>query len=84
METKTPASKGTPENTESTVIVVGCGTGGLAVIRSLGRRPGIRIIAASHKEDSVGFASKYVSERVTIPHAATQEEEFVEFFLSRG
>ncbi|MEM6278744.1 MAG: hypothetical protein AAF733_04650 [Verrucomicrobiota bacterium] len=69
---------------ETTVIVVGCGTGGLAVIRSLGRRPGFRIIAASHKKHSVGFFSKYAAKQVLVPNAVKQEKEFVEFFLERG
>lgn len=72
------------EPTEQTVIVVGCGTGGLAVIRALGRRPGIRIVAATHNQQSVGLASKYVSESVLIPHAATHEKEFIDFFIDRG
>jgi predicted ATP-grasp superfamily ATP-dependent carboligase len=70
--------------TTSKVIVVGCGTGGLAVIRSLGRRGGFHIVAASHREKAIGFASRHVAERVVMPHAGHDERAFIDFLMSRG
>ena len=49
----------------------------LAVIRSLGRR-GLKVIAADHRPQSIGAASKYAITSVRYPDPATSPRAFVE------
>jgi D-aspartate ligase len=70
------------QNLTETVIVMGCNTGGLAVIRSLGKR-GLNIIAMTHNRSDVGTASKYVQEVVWCPDP-DNEQQFVDFLLNNA
>jgi predicted ATP-grasp superfamily ATP-dependent carboligase len=65
-----------------TVIVMGCNTGGLAVIRSLGKR-GLYIVAMTHNRNDIGTASKYVKEVVWCPDP-DNEREFVDFLIKNA
>lgn len=64
------------------VIVIGCNVGGLAVIRSLGRR-GIDVIALSHNPADFAHTSKYVTEYAECPHPS-DEGAFIDFLLDRA
>lgn len=66
----------------SKVVILGCTQGGLAAIRSLGRR-NIPIIAVAESDVDFGIYSKYVTERVLCP-SPTDPQAFVEWLLSRG
>lgn len=62
------------------VIVMGCHTNGLGVIRSLGLK-GLQVIAISCDRMDFAQASKYVHEKVEAPHPRGEEREFIEFLL---
>lgn len=64
-----------PERT----IVAGTDWGGLAVIRSLGRR-GIPVTALAASHDEYGRTSRYVDESLIAPHPR-EEQEFVDFLI---
>lgn len=53
----------------------------LAVIRSLGRA-GLRVIAASHLDQAIGTASKYVSQVCSYSSPSKNSEKFVEDLLA--
>jgi D-aspartate ligase len=61
------------------VIALGCSTGGLAVIRALGKR-GLHVVAMSHDPKDIGLVSKYAAEAVVCPHP-NDEEAFLDFLL---
>ena len=61
---------------------MGCHVGGLAVIRSLGRMK-IPIIAMTYNSVDFADVSKYVSEKVVIPHPKN-EKEFTEFLVKNS
>jgi hypothetical protein len=61
-------------------IVIGCHVNGLGVIRSLGLK-GSQIIAMSYDGTDFGHTSKYVYERVKIPHLRIQERILLTFEL---
>jgi D-aspartate ligase len=65
------------------VIVIGCHVCGLGVIRSLGLK-GFQIIAMSYDRTDFGNASKYVYERVKIPHPRVEEKDFVDFLIKNS
>ena len=65
------------------VLVVGSHVSGLAVIRALGAK-GIDSIALSFENDDFGNVSKYLSERVAIPHPRLQEKKFIDFMIRNG
>lgn len=58
-------------------IVIGTHTMGLGVIRGLGMM-GIPVIAVYYRTDDMGFVSKYVRERVHIPHPEANQSGFIE------
>ncbi len=62
------------------VIVLGCNPGGLAVIRSLGRR-GIHVIAMTHSRSDIGTVSRYCRETVWCPHP-DDPAELADFLVS--
>jgi len=64
------------------VISLGCSTGGLAIIRALGKR-GLYVIALSHDPDDIGLTSKYANEAVVCPHPSDQDA-FLEFMLEKA
>ena len=64
------------------VIVIGCHVGGLAVIRSLGRK-NQHIIALTHNNLDFAQTSRYVAERATCPDPS-DETAFVDFLLDRA
>lgn len=61
-------------------IVIGCGIGGLGVIRSLGIE-GFNIIALYYDRTDFAQASKYVYEKTKIPNPRTEEKEFVDLLI---
>ncbi|MCB0194725.1 MAG: hypothetical protein KDJ65_22425 [Anaerolineae bacterium] len=64
------------------VIVLGCSSGGLAVIRALGKR-GLHVIALSHDPHDIGLSSKYVGEVAICPHPRNLDA-FLEFMLEKA
>lgn len=66
------------------VIIIGCGTGGLAVIRAFRSCPEVEIIAVAHTESEIGCVSRYVSEVHYCPHPGREEESFIQFLLNQG
>lgn len=64
-------------------IVIGCQVNGLGVIRSLGLK-GFQIIAMSYDGTDFGHASKYVYEKLKIPHPRIEEKEFVDFLIQNS
>ena len=64
-------------------IVIGCRVNGFGVIRSLGLK-NFQIIAMSYDKTDFGHASKYVYERVKIPHPRREEREFVNFLIKNS
>ena len=66
------------------VIVIGCGTGGLAVIRGLSAYSEIEIIALAHTLSEIGCVSRYVSELIHCPHPGREETAFIAFLMQRG
>ncbi|MBU0579646.1 MAG: ATP-grasp domain-containing protein [Candidatus Margulisbacteria bacterium] len=67
-------------NKKASVLVVGSHVSGLAVIRALGAK-GIKPVALSYEKSDFGNVSKYVSEKVTIPHPRLEEENFIDFLI---
>ena len=63
------------------VIVMGCNVGGLAVIRSMGRR-GLHIIALTHNTRDFAQYSKYVAEKEFCPDLS-DEEAFIKYLIDR-
>ncbi len=66
------------------VLVIGCNTGGLAVIRAFLDAEDVQVIALSHSRREVGLASRYVSEIVMMPHPGDDEQGFIDLLLARG
>lgn len=66
------------------VIVQGCGTAGLAVIRALGKVGGFEVIAMTHTLSEIGCASKYASEIVKMPHPGESEKAYIDFLMENG
>ena len=66
------------------VIVVGCGTGGLAIIRGLSLFKEVEIIALAHAPSEIGCFSRYVRQSFHCPHPGREEAAFIEFLLSHG
>lgn len=64
------------------VIALGCSTGGLALIRALGKR-GFHVIALSHDADDIGMVSKHADEVVVCPHPRMLAE-FRDFMIARA
>lgn len=64
-------------------IVIGCHTNGLGVIRSLALE-NFQITAMYYDERDYGRFSKYVYERVTVPHPLREEKKFVEFLVENS
>jgi len=60
-------------NKKASALVVGSHVSGLAVIRALGYK-GINPIALTYERSDFGDVSKYVSERVTIPHPRLEKK----------
>ncbi len=65
------------------VIVLGCQISGLGVIRALGRS-GVRIVAMAYDRSDIALASKYIHERVFVPHPIKQEQEFVDYLINNA
>lgn len=53
----------------------------LACIRAFGRH-GLRVLAASHSKNAIGFASKYASETVVYPDPSTSKSLFQYWLIS--
>ncbi len=68
--------------THNKVIVFGCGHGGLATIRALGKR-GIPVIAVTHDSHEFGLSSKYIDETVIGP-PPSDTSALLEFLLKRS
>jgi len=64
------------------VISLGCATGGLAIIRALGKR-GLHVIALSFDPHDMALASKYADEVVVCPHPK-EEEAFLDFMTQKA
>lgn len=64
-------------------IVIGCHVGGLGIIRSLGLKD-FQIIAMSYDATEFGHTSKYVYERVKIPHPRIEQKDFVDFLIKNS
>ncbi len=64
-------------------LVIGCHVSGLAVIRTLGEK-GIPVVAMVYDQADFGDVSRYVSERVAIPHPRLEEGRFVRFLLENA
>jgi predicted ATP-grasp superfamily ATP-dependent carboligase len=58
-------------------LVLGTHTMGLGVIRALGSK-GVPVIACYYNSDDMGYVSRYVHERVHIPHPELEEKLFIE------
>ena len=65
------------------VIVVGCYVMGLGVIRALHLR-NIPIIAMTYEKSDLAHTSKYVLEKVNIPHPSKEENKFIDFLISNS
>ncbi|UCB43625.1 MAG: hypothetical protein JSV77_02970 [Dehalococcoidales bacterium] len=61
-------------------IVFNCYVGGLAVIRSLGRR-GIPVVAVDYHRAAIGFSSRYAYKSVIAPHPGIDEDAFINFLI---
>jgi D-aspartate ligase len=77
---KEPRNIPPPDTEKTKAMVFNCYVGGLAVIRSLGRR-GIPVVAVDYSRDAIGFSSRYTYESVIAPHPETDEDGFVEFLI---
>jgi D-aspartate ligase len=64
-------------------IVFGGSVGGLAVIRSLGRR-GIPVIAVGYDGNALGFSSRYSCDTIISPDAKIDADKFLSFMLERS
>ena len=70
------------KNSIDKVIVANCKHGGLAAIRSLGRR-GLYVIAMTHSRGDFGTASKYIKEHAWCPDPAN-EDAILDYLLKNG
>jgi predicted ATP-grasp superfamily ATP-dependent carboligase len=71
-----------PDKRTRTVLVTDADRGSaLSIVRSLGRR-GWRVIAAGHDPTSIGFRSRYASERLVYPAPDRAPTEFVDAVLA--
>lgn len=64
-------------------IVIGYGVSNLGVIRSLGLK-GFQIMAMYYDKTDFSHTSKYVNERVKIPHPRIEETEFIGILLKNS
>jgi len=64
-------------------IVLSTHTMGLGVIRSLGMM-GVPIIAMYYDSRDMGFCSRYVRERIPVPHPEQQEDQFLDLLIALG
>ena len=64
------------------VLVLGCHVSGLAVIRALGVK-GIESIALTYGKTDFGDISRYVRERVVVPHPRKEETKLIDFLHSK-
>ena len=64
-------------------IVLGCHVGGLGVIRALGIN-NIYSIALTYDHFDFAFTSKYVIEKLEVPHPRREEGDFINFLLQNG
>jgi D-aspartate ligase len=65
---------------EPGAIVVGCGHGGLAAIRSLGRR-GLPVLGVSTGDDDIGLRSRFLAARASCPDPSADSSGFVDALL---
>jgi predicted ATP-grasp superfamily ATP-dependent carboligase len=65
------------------VLVVGCYVMGLAVIRALHLK-NIDTVAMYYRDNDIAHLSRYVSERVRIPHPVEEEKEFISFLVNNS
>ena len=66
-----------------TIIVMGLNTGGLAAIRAFRNKPNIRIVGMTHTPSEIGYYSRYLSEKVVMPHPGKDEDKFISFMKSK-
>jgi predicted ATP-grasp superfamily ATP-dependent carboligase len=64
-------------------IVLGCHVGGLGVIRALGVN-NIHSIALTYDNFDFAFTSKYVIDKIEVPHPRREENNFIDFLLQNG
>lgn len=57
-------------------IVLSSHTSGLGVIRALGVK-GVPVVSVFYDKNDMGYVSKYVKERVLVPHPERYEEQFI-------
>ena len=67
-----------------TIIVMGLGTAGLAVIRGLKNIPDIKIIGMAHTKSEIGNYSRHLTEKVLMPHPGRDEDAFIRFLLDNA
>ncbi len=56
---------------------------GLAVIRALGTK-GVPVIVVYYDGKDMGYVSKYVTERVQVPHPGRNEEQFIDALINHA
>ena len=64
-------------------IVLGCHVGGLGVIRALGMN-NVQSIALTYDNFDFAFTSKYVIEKIEVPHPRREENAFIGFLMENG
>ena len=64
-------------------IVIGYGVSSLGVIRSLGLK-GFQLIALYYDKTDFSHVSKFVDQRVKVPHPREEEDEFIEILLKNS
>jgi len=65
------------------VLVIGSHIGGLGVIRALGIKE-INSLALTYDDHDIADVSKYVSEKVIIPHPRLEEKKFIDFLIGNA
>jgi predicted ATP-grasp superfamily ATP-dependent carboligase len=68
---------------QNKVLVVGCHTGGLGVIRGLANQ-GLHIVAMTYDKADFAFVSRHVSEKVVIPHPRIEADQFIRLLLKNA
>lgn len=68
-------------NTLTPVIILGSHTMGLAVIRALGSMHVPVVTLVYDEQEDMGYVSKYVTKKITVPHPEKSEQQFIELLL---
>ncbi len=64
-------------------VVLSSHTSGLGTIRALGKK-GVPIIALYYEKNDMGFVSKYVNEKIIVPHPEKEEVKFISSLIEIG